>query len=495
MHSKNIVAWNIRHGGGSGERSQEIVAALPGFDADVIVLTEFRSSSTGSLIKAALARLGYSVSHPDVPERANSVLAASRDRMIASYPLDPSLSDQRHLWVVELGWLKLCAVYMPLDLAKLPYWEALRRSAADESGPDLFIGDFNTGNNVIDLAPGASPFVLSEHFDEFGKGRLRDVWRARYPEAREYTWYSERANNGFRLDHAFAAAHVFERVIRCEYVHAMREQGLSDHSALRMEIAMASPPVRTAATQQSRATIYAISDPVRPDLLKVGKDTRWPQRLRQAQSHSPRELTVVGAWSVDRDQAAAIERRVLDAFQRAKDTDGFEWVIGGPDPVARISGILSQTPDSHLHGDIEPYDDWRDYAKPSRSDRQRRLWIGQERETRRLKIVHSPHVDRFHRTCPTFNCLGLRWVAAWQFPPQAWERSATLHPTDAKIVDKWSRIVNRDGFGDGSPCVGWLREGAKLDALSKELLDDGLVLFEAGESRPRKTFVDFHSVG
>jgi exonuclease III len=491
MSSKSIVAWNIRHGGGGGERSQGVVAALSSLDADVIVLTEFRSNSTGSLIKAALGRLGYSISHPDVPEHANSVLVASRDKMLASHPLDPSLADQRHLWVVELAWLRLCGVYMPLDLAKIPYWEALHRAAADASGPDLFIGDFNTGNNVIDLVSGASPFVASERFDEFGKGRLRDVWRTRNPETREYTWYSERANNGFRLDHAFAIAPVFERITRCQYLHRLREQGFSDHSALQVEMTIVTPPEVSGATPELRATIYAINDPVRPDLLKIGKDARWPQRLRQAQSHSPRELTVIGTWRVDRNQASAIERQVLTAFQRANDTDGFEWVKCGPDPADRISRVLSQPPHPQIRANIQPYDDWRDYVRPSRSDLQRRLWIGQERKTGQIKIVHSPHVDKFHRTCPTFSCLGFRWVAAWQFPPETWKRSATLDPTDAKIVSTWSRIVIRDGFGEDSPRVGWLREGVRLDALSQELLRGGLVPFDARKSGTSKTFVNF----
>ena len=493
MNLKSIVAWNIQHGGGSGERGRKIVSELAGLKADVIVLTEFRNNSTGTLIKARLAELGYSVSHPAAPERANSVLIASRNKIIVSYPLDPELTDQRHLWVVDLGWLKLCGIYMPLDIAKLPYWEALHRAAVDEKGADLFIGDFNTGNNIIDRAPGATPFIASEYFDEFGKGRLRDVWRAMNPEVREYTWYSLRAKNGFRLDHAFATASVFDRITRCEYVHDARERRLSDHSALRMVITTDSPQ-KIAAAQRARSVIYTIKDPIRPDLLKIGKDNKWPQRLRQAQSHSPRELAVAGTWSVDRDEAAAIERRILNAFPRVDETDGVEWVSGGPNPVARISGILNQLPDPQAQIEIRPFDDWRDYVKPIRSNRQRRLWIGQERKTGRLKVVHSPHVDNFHRICPTFSCLGFRWVAAWQFPAEMWERSAALHATDAAIVDMWSRIVNRDGFGENSPRVGWLREGIRHDAMTQLFLENGLIPFHVGKNRNGKTFVDFSSV-
>lgn len=491
MTLKSIVAWNIQHGGGDPQRSPKVITELAEFESDVIVLTEFRNNATGALIKARLAELGYSVSHPLVPERANSVVVASRDEIIDSYPLDTTLADQRHLWVVELGWVKLCGVYMPLNEAKISYWDALQRAADDERGPDLFIGDFNTGNNIVDLAPGATRFIASKQFDAFGKGRLRDVWRTINPEIREYTWYSTQGQNGFRLDHAFATTSVLGRVARCDYMHDTRERGISDHSALRVEVTAV--PKKVVAAQRTCAIIYAIKDPIRPDLLKIGKDNTWPKRLRQAQSHSPRKLEVAGTWSIDRTRTVTIERQLLNAFPQATETDGIEWVIGGSDPVDKISGILDQLPDAQAGIEIKPYDDWRDYVKPLRSNQQRRLWIAQERKTGRLKIVHSPHVDRFHSICPTFSCLGFRWVAAWQFPAGAWEQSDSLHPTDAEIVGAWSRVVRRDGFGERSARVGWLREGIRLNALTEEFLERGLVPFNAGETRAGKTFVDFAS--
>ena len=49
------------------------------------------------------------------------------------------------------------------------------------------------------------------------------------------TWLSHR-KNGFRLDHAFASPEAAARVTSCRYSHREREAGLSDHSAVIVEI-------------------------------------------------------------------------------------------------------------------------------------------------------------------------------------------------------------------------------------------------------------------
>lgn len=234
--TRTVITWNIQHGGGTKERCRSVILELNILNTDVFVLTEFRNNAAGYAIKTRLTELGYFLSHPEVPERANTVLVASRQPIDRGYALDQGLADQRHLWVVELGWIKLCAVYMPLGKAKVPYWKALHDAALEECGPEIFIGDFNTGNNQLDLSVGASPFIASEHFDAFGRGRLKDIWRTRNPDLRDYTWYSTRGKNGFRLDHVFATAEMSDRIASVRYIHEIRTRGLSDHSALLVEL-------------------------------------------------------------------------------------------------------------------------------------------------------------------------------------------------------------------------------------------------------------------
>jgi exonuclease III len=63
-----------------------------------------------------------------------------------------------------------------------------------------------------------------------------DLWRQRYPDGREFSWYNTRGN-GFRIDHAFLSPALAERAGPIDYSHDERTSGLSDHSALLLELA------------------------------------------------------------------------------------------------------------------------------------------------------------------------------------------------------------------------------------------------------------------
>ncbi len=56
-----------------------------------------------------------------------------------------------------------------------------------------------------------------------------DVWRVTHPGVREYSWFSPRANNGFRIDHAYATPAVAGGVIACEFDRAPLELRETDH--------------------------------------------------------------------------------------------------------------------------------------------------------------------------------------------------------------------------------------------------------------------------
>ena len=59
-----IATLNIRHG---GTKSAEALAArLLGYDADILVVTEFRANATGGRLIRRLGEAGYDASHPGV---------------------------------------------------------------------------------------------------------------------------------------------------------------------------------------------------------------------------------------------------------------------------------------------------------------------------------------------------------------------------------------------------------------------------------------------
>jgi exodeoxyribonuclease-3 len=84
-----IVTWNIRHGGARGEGVQRVIATLLGFQADVLVVTEFRCHARGNIIIAALREAGYDTSHPPTLPTSNTVMVASKTPTLHAASLTP----------------------------------------------------------------------------------------------------------------------------------------------------------------------------------------------------------------------------------------------------------------------------------------------------------------------------------------------------------------------------------------------------------------------
>lgn len=226
---RRLMAWNIRHGG--GKRIKDIVARIVRHRPDIIVLSEFRNDGNGSALISELWNIGFMYTHTlEAPEKANSVLIASRDYVDQPRPLNAGLEKPYMLLDVDVLGISLVGVYMPNNKAKTPYWEAVVAAAKERAEkPALFIGDFNTGKHYLDEAGAtlvSAPFM--ERMEDVG---FTELWRARNPKGKEFTWISN-AGNRFRLDHAFASSSLTERVADVYYSHAERQDGVSDHSAL-----------------------------------------------------------------------------------------------------------------------------------------------------------------------------------------------------------------------------------------------------------------------
>jgi len=105
--------------------------------------------------------------------------------------------------------------------------------AARSAGDALAIGDFNTCRAYVD-EPGAID-VMAHFMDSMDAIGFCDLWRHRYPDGREFTWYSHRGN-GFRIDHAFLSPSLAARAGVIRYSHEERLAGLSDHSVLLLDL-------------------------------------------------------------------------------------------------------------------------------------------------------------------------------------------------------------------------------------------------------------------
>jgi exonuclease III len=228
-----LLAWNIRHGG--GRRLPAIFDALAGHAPDVVVFCEYRRS-TGPMLRAALVRLGYPfATGVEPPGGRNGVLIAARRSLRGSRVLSHRVEEPYRLIQAELACgLQLAGVYMPNLLRKVPYWEAVLRAARRRRGGDaIFVGDFNTTRHFIDEA--GTVCLTSQYMDHIERAGFRDAWRHRHPAAREFSWYSHKGN-GYRLDHAFCSQALVSRIAAIRYSHDERRRGLSDHSAIVLDL-------------------------------------------------------------------------------------------------------------------------------------------------------------------------------------------------------------------------------------------------------------------
>jgi len=131
---------------------------------------------------------------------------------------------------VNFDTFRLLGIYMPNLLAKIPYWEALIAALSPPSANRaLAIGDFNTCRAFLDEAGAID--ATAYYMDVIEQIGFRDLWRHRYPDRREYSWFSTR-NNGFRIDHAFLSQDLAACAGTVHYSHEERIAGLSDHSPL-----------------------------------------------------------------------------------------------------------------------------------------------------------------------------------------------------------------------------------------------------------------------
>lgn len=232
-----IVALNIRHGG--GRRIDAIANAILAHEPDVVVLSEFHASQNGSRLLEKLAEAGLAdraQGEPGSTAYPNSVAIASRLALTdARFPLVGSANGQRVL-EVDVGGLIVGAVYFPLGKPKVDFWrdEFLPYAATRIGRPTVLVGDWNSGRHLIDET--GATLDGSVEFETMTNTGWVDAWRSQHPNDHEYTWYSA-FGNGFRLDHAFLSPSVAPRLVWSRYDHDTRRPGVTDHSALVVELA------------------------------------------------------------------------------------------------------------------------------------------------------------------------------------------------------------------------------------------------------------------
>jgi len=217
---------------GGGRRSSGILKALLKEQPNVIVLSEFHNNESGVQLRSKLLNAGY------LHQIASGAVGAANTVLIASkFPCNAQLFPTVELFphnvvMAEFSAFNLYGVYLPHKKKHdwLPYF--LKTLKGDK--PSIIAGDFNTGINYVDQK--GKSFWYTEYLEKFGEIGYHDAFRHKHgKDAREYSWFSHQGN-GFRYDHTYVHDSILPLVSDCSYLHALREEKLSDHSAMVLKL-------------------------------------------------------------------------------------------------------------------------------------------------------------------------------------------------------------------------------------------------------------------
>lgn len=231
-----VLSWNILHGGGS--RVVDIVNTVENHNADVLCLQEFRHGKTKTRLIEGLAKIGYTHNYAPEAEKpiTNTVAIFSKQPVSGVCHYRDDKGAVRCIEAtLEHSNRRIVTVGFPHKKAQIPLFELLLefdKTYLDQE--TMIIGDFNCGIPFEDSE--TKTFYATHLFQQMLRQGWVDSWRSRQEKTREYTWYSTQKNNGFRYDHCLCSPTLDAGVVAIEYDHAAREQGVSDHSVLIVEL-------------------------------------------------------------------------------------------------------------------------------------------------------------------------------------------------------------------------------------------------------------------
>jgi len=229
-----VVSWNILQGG--GRRLDDICHMLVDWSPDIVTLQEVRGSSVSQL-NESLSTVGLKYSFVPETESAseNTLFIASREPLDAGEFLIER-SGLCHILEAETMGITLLPMHFPQKALQVPLFEAvLADTPSLLQRKCLFLGDMNCGIPFQDSTD--KTFVNSKYFQALKEAGWVDLYRQCHGEkAQDFTWISPRTQRGFRYDHAMGSESLAQATVSCEYIHKVREQGVSDHSALIVEL-------------------------------------------------------------------------------------------------------------------------------------------------------------------------------------------------------------------------------------------------------------------
>lgn len=248
-HAVRVVAVNVKAGGLNAKIDALLARALT-HRAAIYVFSEFRDTLTGNRVRKAMELAGCRFQAYSQGHRGNGVLVASHIPFEPIYNPAGLPEDRYPHAMIECVFpdVHVIGAYLPGQDRKRPHLEFLIRYAQllnEQKIAAMCIGDFNSGRNETDIE---ANFGKARLVDEFSTADLYallerqwdEAWLFEHPDEREFSWYPRMGvplrKNGWRLDKAFVSHTLRPRVRDAFYDHGFRLEGLTDHSALIVDL-------------------------------------------------------------------------------------------------------------------------------------------------------------------------------------------------------------------------------------------------------------------
>ena len=243
-HSMKLLTINV--GNPSPTRAERQLAWLSGRSDDVLVLSELGTGSGSTMLVDCLAVAGYATIWQKPPADERGVLLATRLEVADALAGPAFLPWRASAAVFQDSHVVVVGVYVPSRDASPEKTERKRRFLVEmcrwldglsHEKVRLVIGDFN----LLDRhhVPRHGFFGEWEYavFDTLSASGLVDAFRLVEPNRQEYSWI-DRGGEGYRFDHCLVDRVVATKVRECSYLHETRQGGLTDHSAMELDINM-----------------------------------------------------------------------------------------------------------------------------------------------------------------------------------------------------------------------------------------------------------------
>jgi len=211
-----VLSWNIRQGGGS--RVSKILSKLRTLLPQVIVLSEFRNNDHGIKLRHALLSVGYryqGVTHAKASDNSVAIFSLLPGDIRLFLHSDPIYSA--NVIAIEYEAFTLYGMYLP-HKKKHTLFDLLLEEVQKEK-PSILVGDFNTGKNYIDQK--GNSFWYEDKLIQLEALGCLDAFSQ---------------GNGYRYDHTYISDDLVAITKDCYYLHEWREEKLSDHSPMVIEL-------------------------------------------------------------------------------------------------------------------------------------------------------------------------------------------------------------------------------------------------------------------